>query len=60
LVDGGAFEVAPGLEVEEEIKNLVAFEGGKMQVWIVVGEAANPVEVSFNGTIAEAFELDKA
>ena len=26
----------------------------------VVGEAANPVEVSFNGTIAEAFELDKA
>lgn len=30
MVDGGACEVAFGLKVEEEVKDLIAPEGGKM------------------------------
>ena len=60
LVDGGGGEVAFCLKTDQEVENLAALECGKILVGIVRGELLDPAEVSFGGTFAQAFELDKA
>jgi hypothetical protein len=60
LVDGGGFEVALGLEVEEEVEDFGAAQNGQVLPGIVIVELLDPAEVGLGGSFAEAFELDKA
>ena len=60
LVEGGAGELAVGLEVDEEVEDLARFEIGQRNVWVVVGKLGSPAEVGFDGAAAQAFELDEA
>ena len=60
LIDGGAFEIAPGLKVEEEVEDLRAFEVGQVFFGVMVVELLDPAEVGFGGSFAKTFELDKA
>lgn len=45
LVNRRAFEIALGLEMQEEIKNLPTLEGRDVLVWIVSYELVEPTEV---------------
>jgi hypothetical protein len=60
LVEGGSGELAVGLEVDEEIKDLARIEIREDGVRIVVGELGGPAEVGLDGAPAQSFELDEA
>jgi hypothetical protein len=60
LVEGGAGELAVGLEMDEEVKNLARIEIRKRDVREVVGKLGGPAEVGLDGAPAQAFELDEA
>lgn len=60
LINGGAFEFAFRLEVEEEVENEPAFERRQVLMGEMVSKLPNPTEVGFDRAFAESFELDKA
>lgn len=59
LVESGAGELAPGLEVDEEVKDLARIEVREGGVRVVVGELGGPAEVGLDGAAAQSFELDE-
>lgn len=60
LVEGGAGELAFGLEVDEEVENLGWSEIRERGVGEMVGKLGSPAEVGLDGAAAQSFELDEA
>ena len=60
LVEGGAGELAVGLEVDEEVEDLAGFEVWQRDAGVVAGKLGGPAEIGLDGASAQAFELDEA
>jgi hypothetical protein len=59
LVEGGAGELAPGLEVDQEVEDLPRFEIRKRSGGVMIGKLGGPAEVGLDGAPAQSFELDE-
>jgi hypothetical protein len=59
LVEGAGLELAPVLEVDEEVEHGLGLEFRQMASRIVGGELADPAVVGHAGALGESFELDK-
>ena len=59
LINSRAFEIAFGLEVEEEIKDLSTSEGRDVVIRKVSRDLVNPAKVGLGRARAQAFELDE-
>jgi hypothetical protein len=60
LVEGGACELAVGLEVNEEVEDLGRFKIRQRGAGEMIGKLGGPAEVGLDGAAAESFELDEA
>ena len=60
LVEGGAGELAFGLEVDEEVEDAGRFEVRQRSAGEVIGKLGGPAEVGLDGAPAQAFEMDEA
>jgi len=60
LVEGGAGELALGLEVDQEVEDLARIEIRQRSGRVVTGKLGGPAEIGLDGTSAQAFELDEA
>jgi hypothetical protein len=60
LVDGAALELAIGLEVDQEVEDLVGLEFRGFLIGVVAGDLTCPVEVDLGRARGETCELDIA
>jgi hypothetical protein len=60
LVEGGTGELAFGLEVDEEVKDLGGFKIGERGAGEMIGKLGGPAEVGLDRAAAQSFELDEA
>jgi len=59
LVEGVGLELAPVLEVDEEVQHALRREIGQVASGIVGGELADPAVVAQAGSFRESFKLDE-
>ena len=59
LVEGGGGELAPVLEVEQEVEHPARIEIRERGVGIMPGELRSPAEVGLHGSLAQTFEVDE-
>jgi hypothetical protein len=60
LVEGGTGELAVGLEVDEEVKDLGRSEIRERCAGEMIGKLGGPAEVGLDRAAAQSFELDEA